>query len=227
MMGPFFNSRGPRLRVVAVLLFATLSYQIVEAAVGKVSRACRNDWIPATVSVMNRVMLTVPKSMLPGQRSLDYSFVNEGELPKNWWLMESFTTDYSPENSPTNPQYARYWLWATAEVFLANAPAESSPTNYHAYRQYHSYWAAKYGDNELMQDPRIGILSALRLVQFWRARAGTGNYPLFFVKAVDSTFKVKGHHFFLDTNNVQLYDIGLTTATGCQFDKWGFWDEAE
>ena len=187
----------------------------VDAFVGKVSRACRNDQIPSFITEIpfsNRIPLA--KVLLPGQAALELIFaISPYGESRNWWSLESFTTDYHPEISPQDPDEAKYWLWATSYAWVAEYTAEYAgtsdpPGNYLQVASYQSGWAAKFSESELVNSSMVMNFGGPKA--FWRARAGTGSYPDYFRRLGDRSFKVQGYHFFWDPQALFLGNVGIT-----------------
>jgi hypothetical protein len=193
------------------------------ASLWKISRACRWDWVPDPIWVLN--FAPVPKGLF----SYGYDV-----FPRTYWSLESFTTDFVPDVQFPDVRRARNWLWVTnnswrsgysPEFFAAYGwnPATVPSTYFVAYAQFNSGWLVKWTTSDLPLPNYI----------FFRARAGTGSFPSFFANMGSAngygdswSFRVQGKHYAYDSVASSFIDLGTTQITNnCDIGNWGFYGE--
>ena len=152
---------------------------------------------------------------------------------KNFWALESFTTYYIPLLEFPDARRAQYHLrvnaiaWYRYDQWQRNVFAP-----FFQFNQYDSGWQSKWTQSEVRPLPFAFI--------FFRARAGTGVWPYFFLRPFPGgefsygtgypnvVFWVRGEHFYKDGNSTNPLPVpfGYSRAyNDCNLSQWGwFWE---
>lgn len=197
-------------------------------ALGKVTRSCRHSDIPATFQMIARTQQygewrwNISKSDLPAYT--DYYgplFRQNPALERDYWSLESFTSDYWVDAAVDNARPGRYWLRAYAHVWART----TDNCCFHIwFRTYDSGWVADPKNTDL---PQVGALpTGFTKLFLFRARGGSGVSPRFFEPfPTAASFKIKGVHEYYDPLNPNdgPQSLGETRVLdSCNFEHWGF-----
>ncbi len=200
---------------VALLFTANLNAQeSPDFAPQVVARACQYSQIPnffwmknparekgaSAVAYPAAISIPVYRGSLPDGRALEgldfpntssnwfygppypYNQIGYTKITDLYWAGEAFTTYYAPLDGPSGK--TRFWVWAAAKVFVKNARGKWGVKG-----RFSSEWMSNPSQSEIFDTTRTEPASItadyLRSILF-RARAGTGNWPSFFIYILET-----------------------------------------